>query len=119
MKPALTNHASLSSYAIGFACSMVLTLASFLAAPALGAFGIPFIILSALAQLMVQLVCFLHLGRDGEWNIQLLIFTAVIIFILVGGTLWIMSNLAHLHTHEAAPAELYENGIVAPQNELH
>jgi hypothetical protein len=44
--------------------------------------------------------------------------TSIIILILLGGTLWIMQNLARLHMHEETPADLYQGGIVAPQNEL-
>jgi hypothetical protein len=46
-------------------------------------------------------------------------FALTIIGILVGGTLWIMSNLAHLHMPLPTTTDLYDHGVVAPQNELH
>jgi hypothetical protein len=44
----------------------------------------------------------------------------VVVGIVAGGTLWIMHNLARLHHHhdEMPLDELYEHGVVAPQNEL-
>lgn len=46
-------------------------------------------------QLFVQLVCFLHVGRESKprWNAYALAFAAIVVVILVAGSLWIMSNL--------------------------
>lgn len=106
------------AYAIGYGISILLTLSSFFLAPEFGAYALPAIVLAAVVQLFVQLVFFLHLGRRRDATLVLLVFTAVIIGILVIGTLWIMSNLARLHRHEITPADLYQGGVVAPQNEL-
>ena len=116
----MQEHGTLRSYCVGFAFSVVLTLIAFWSALHLGSYAPFVIVLLALLQLLVQLVYFLHLGSTkGDWNTGLLMFTSVIILILVGGTLWIMTNLAHLHMQEPTPTDLYQNGIVAPQNELH
>jgi len=56
--------------------------------------------------------------RTPRISRPILAFAAVIIFILVGGTLWIMTNLAHLHMPSPTTTDLYSNGVVAPQNEL-
>jgi cytochrome o ubiquinol oxidase operon protein cyoD len=49
----------------------------------------------AVVQLLVQLIFFLHLGRESRprWNLAVLLFAFMIIGIIVGGSLWIMSNL--------------------------
>ncbi len=116
-----TSNGSIRTYTIGFLISVGLTLLSFLVAPYLGSFAVPCIVASALAQLVVQLVFFLHLGRDQDagWSVGVFSFALVIIGILVIGTLWIMNNLAHLHIHTPVGPELYEHGVIAPQNELH
>lgn len=116
----LPPHGTRKSYAAGYGLSILLTLAAFWAASALGGYAAVAIVLLAFLQLVVQLVYFLHMGRESgkDWNTGLLMFTLVIICILVGGTLWIMTNLARLHMPEPTPTDLYQNGVVAPQNEL-
>lgn len=49
----------------------------------------------AVVQLFVQLIFFLHLGRESRprWNLAMLLFAFMIIGIVAGGSLWIMSNL--------------------------
>jgi cytochrome o ubiquinol oxidase subunit IV len=56
------------------------------------------IFLAAIAQVLVHLYYFLHLnGSPGErWNLLVLLFTALILVILAGGTVGIMFNL-HRH----------------------
>jgi cytochrome o ubiquinol oxidase operon protein cyoD len=116
----MTN-TTLRTYQIGFVLSVLLTLGAFAVPPSWGMLAIVAIVLAAIAQLFVQLVFFLHLGRERGtgWNSALFIFTALIIGILVGGTLWIMSNLSHLHMQSPTTTDVYQNGVVAPQNELH
>jgi cytochrome o ubiquinol oxidase operon protein cyoD len=54
----------------------------------------------ALIQLFVQLVFFMHLDRESKprWNNLALAFAAIVVFILVGGSYWIMSNLHYHYT---------------------
>lgn len=49
----------------------------------------------AILQLVVQLIFFLHLGREKKprWNLQALLAAVGIIIILVVGSIWIMDNL--------------------------
>jgi cytochrome o ubiquinol oxidase operon protein cyoD len=48
----------------------------------------------ALFQFAVQAVLFLHLGQNARlWNVIAFVFAAVIIGIVVGGSLWIMFSL--------------------------
>lgn len=55
----------------------------------------------AMVQLIVQLVFFLHLGREQKpkWNTYALLFTGLIVAIVVAGTLWIMANLDYSHAN--------------------
>jgi len=49
----------------------------------------------ATIQLFVQLIFFLHLDREPKpfWNLQVLMFAAGVIVIIVVGSIWIMNNL--------------------------
>lgn len=49
----------------------------------------------AVVQIVVHLVYFLHMNTSSEerWNLVALLFTAMIIAIVVVGSLWIMYNL--------------------------
>ena len=68
----------------------------------------------AVLQLGVQLYFFLHVGRERgpKWNTSILCFAAVVVAILMGGTLWIMHSLAHLHTDPSLP---FIGGAITPQ----
>lgn len=60
-------------------------------------------IFCAIIQIYIHLVFFLHLGHmlHAEWNIISLIFTIFILFILILGSIWIMTHLHHnLMTYE-------------------
>jgi cytochrome o ubiquinol oxidase operon protein cyoD len=63
----------------------------------------------AIAQLIAQLVFFLHLGRESKprWNLTVLSFALIVVLILVLGSLWIMYNLDYHHpSHSLTPTEL-------------
>jgi cytochrome o ubiquinol oxidase operon protein cyoD len=49
----------------------------------------------AVIQVVVHLIYFLHMNTSSEerWNLVALLFTAMIIGIVVVGSLWIMYNL--------------------------
>lgn len=53
------------------------------------------VLISAVVQILVHLVCFLHMNTksDEGWNMTAFIFTVIIIAILVVGSIWIMWNL--------------------------
>src|SRR4051812_21204786 len=57
----------------------------------------------AITQLLVQLIYFLHLGRESKpyWNLTVLIFAAGTVFILVAGSIWIMENLNYHTGHQS------------------
>lgn len=65
------------------------------------------ILVLAIMQLVVQLVFFLHIGRESKHrDIAALVFALTLIGIVVGGSLWIMANLTH---NEAVP--FYDSSI--------
>lgn len=103
-KPTKPKHATATSYVIGFVLSLVFTLIPYylvvqksFSANALVATIIGFAVL----QLVIQVVFFLHLGREKKphWNLLFLISTIGIILVVVGGSLWIMN---HLHYNMSA-----------------
>ena len=88
---------SLKGYMIGTVLSLVLTLASFgvvmfrVVSPA---FGLAAIVVLCVAQLVVQLFYFLHIGasRSQRANTGIFVCTAFLIAVIVGLSLWVMHN---------------------------
>jgi len=92
------HHGTMASYIVGFILSLVFTLIPYylithksfgrneLLATILGFAGL---------QMVVQLFFFLHLGREKKphANAQFLMGTVGIIFVVIGGSIWIMNNL--------------------------
>jgi cytochrome o ubiquinol oxidase operon protein cyoD len=93
-----SNHGSLKSYIVGFILSILLTIVPYVLVVnhilAVDSTFIAIVVLAVL-QLLVQLVFFLHLSTAPAHRTTLLsfIFTVVVLFILVAGTLWIMYNM--------------------------
>jgi len=91
------SNASVRSYVTGFVLSVLLTLAAyFIVTKHLLTRGtVAAIIALAIIQLFVQLVYFLHLGRESKprWNLMVFAMAAIVVLILVLGSLWIMNHL--------------------------
>ncbi|AQX20780.1 cytochrome o ubiquinol oxidase operon protein cyoD [Bartonella sp. CDC_skunk] len=96
------NHEpSIGSYLVGFILAVLFTLGSFIPVMygLLDSWAIStkviYLIGMALIQIIVQIVFFLHLnsGPDARWNLTALLFTAVCVFIIIGGTWWAISHL--------------------------
>lgn len=92
--------AGVLGYAVGLALAIGLTLTSFWAVHThlLWAPGVPVgLLVLAVAQMGVHLVFFLHVttGSDSTNNVMALAFGILIVTLVVGGSLWIMSNLNH------------------------
>jgi len=53
--------------------------------------------LCAIAQAILQLSCFLHVGfnRKNREDLLLILFTLLILILLIGGTIWIMTSLSY------------------------
>lgn len=97
-----TPHGSAKSYTIGFGLSVLLTGLAYVIADQQLASGwttIYTLAVLAVTQLFVQLFFFLHLGSESKprWNLTAFCFAAMVVIILVFGSLWIMQNLDYLH----------------------
>jgi cytochrome o ubiquinol oxidase operon protein cyoD len=87
-------------YLVGLGLAILLTATSFFIAGTNLVWqpSIPVaIIVLAIAQMGVHLVFFLHIttGPDNTNNVLALAFGVLIVFLVIGGSLWIMSNLNH------------------------
>jgi cytochrome o ubiquinol oxidase operon protein cyoD len=112
---------SLKSYSIGFGLSLVLTLMAYLSVTKhiASGWGLIFVLTAlALVQLLVQLLFFLHLGRESKprWNLQVMLFAAGVVFIIVFGSLWIMKNLQYNHSQSLTPQEIIKDEGLKPSS---
>lgn len=88
------------SYTVAFLLSLILTIIPFLSVK-IHFFDIKInyfiIIFSALIQIIVHFLYFLHLcdSSNDYWNLMSLLFSLIIIFIIVFGSIWVMYNLNH------------------------
>lgn len=97
-------------YIIGFVSSIVLTVIAF------GAVGlhtathhtipprdaiVPILLGLAVTQLFVQIIFFLHLGKESKprLNLMAFLFMILVVVIVVLGSLWIMQNLDYNMQH--------------------
>jgi cytochrome o ubiquinol oxidase operon protein cyoD len=102
------GHGSLLSYTVGFVCSVILTAIAYLLVTNHVLDGtrlIAALLGLGLVQLVVQLVFFLHMGRESSprWNLTVFMFTGLIVLIIGIGSLWIMHNLTY---NMAMPADM-------------
>lgn len=92
-------HVSRRGYLIGFLLSVVLTAIPFwlVMTGALQDAQVTTIIIIAFAvvQILVHTICFLHVNTRSEsgWTLMAYMFTAVIVLIVIAGSLWIMYHL--------------------------
>lgn len=104
---AQTHDNRLKSYVAGFVLSLIFTLIPFFLVTSFSlnpGLLIGILISFAVAQLIVQLVFFLHMGKSSkkEWNLIALIFTVIVVLIVVIGTIWVMNNLNYnMHPTQA------------------
>ena len=92
------SHGSVITYMTGFILSIILTVIPFwmvMNGSASKPVILGAILVTAVIQILVHLVCFLHMNTksDEGWNMTAFIFTVIIIAILVVGSIWIMWNL--------------------------
>ncbi len=111
-----------ASYSVGFLLSVAFTLIAFAlvitdALPS--TFTIAIIVILAIAQLLVQLLFFLHLGEENKPRLsaQAFVFMSIIVFILVAGTLWVMANLNYTTAPKDIDATLIKNEGYQLQND--
>ncbi|MDH1070423.1 cytochrome o ubiquinol oxidase subunit IV [Acinetobacter johnsonii] len=92
------SHGNTKQYTIGFILSVILTVIPFGMVMA-GGFGrgivMAVITITAVAQVLVQLVYFLHMNSSSEqrWNVIAFIYTVLCIAVLLVGSVWIMNYL--------------------------
>lgn len=109
-----TPRATPGSYVVGFVLATLLTLAAYFAVVNRVSDNDTTLLLIivglAVAQLLAQLVFFLHIGRETKPRYNLAIFSLMllILFIVVGGSLWIMNNLNY---HMMSPEIMDEHMI--------
>ena len=93
------NHfGSINSYILGFVLSLLTTLGSYFLVTSNileNSFLITAVLTLAVAQLIVQLFFFLHLGQEKKphWQLMFFIATVGIILLVVVGSIWIMHHL--------------------------
>jgi len=93
------DHGSYRSYLIGFALSVVLTLIPFwmvlgdVADNALVTLGVIFAL--GAVQIVVHVHYFLHVNLkvDEGWQVMSLLFTAILLVIILAGSIWVMGHL--------------------------
>ena len=92
------SHGNTKQYTIGVILSVILTVIPFGMVMA-GGFGrgivMAVIAITAVAQVLVQLVYFLHMNSSSEqrWNVIAFIYTVLCIAVLLVGSVWIMNYL--------------------------
>ncbi|MGP1959114.1 MAG: cytochrome o ubiquinol oxidase subunit IV [Arsenophonus sp. NC-CH8-MAG3] len=93
------SYSSMKTYLIGFILSVILTVVPFwivIKSTTSHDMILWIVICTAIAQILVHLICFLHMNTssDNSWNLIAFLFTMLIIGIIVIGSLWIMYNLS-------------------------
>ena len=114
----------MKSYVSGFIISLILTLMAFaLVSQHIDSSHeamshsvlIPIVIALAITQLVVQLVFFLHMGRESKprLNLTAFLFMILVVVLLVGGSLWIMANLDYhgMHNKNVEKSIIQDEGI--------
>ncbi|AQR75227.1 cytochrome o ubiquinol oxidase subunit IV [Sphingomonas sp. LM7] len=93
------GHLSRRGYLIGFLLSVVLTAVPFwlvMTGVLQDAQTTAILIVAfAVVQIIVHTVCFLHVNTqsEGGWTLMAYAFTAVVVLIVIAGSLWIMYHL--------------------------
>lgn len=92
-------HVSAREYLNGFVLSVVLTAIPFALVMTKtisnSTLAAVVILLFAAVQIVVHMVYFLHMNTksEGGWNLLALVFTAVLVIIVLSGSLWVMHHL--------------------------
>ena len=92
------GHINTRNYVIGLALAIILTLVSFgmvLTHVVSKSVAVIVLFVAAVLQMIVHLHYFLHLDRSSEqrWNVLAIAFTGLLLFIFIGGSIWIMFTL--------------------------
>lgn len=118
-------------YVIGFILSLIFTLAAYILVEQHvvtnhDVFPRQILILTifafALAQLIAQLIFFLHLNRESKphWNLIVMSFAVLVVGIVVIGSLWIMQSLNYRHPVPASSIDdfiIHDEGYIDKRRE--
>ncbi|MFZ6638661.1 cytochrome o ubiquinol oxidase subunit IV [Undibacterium sp. TC4M20W] len=112
------NHGSLKEYATGFILAVILTAIPFWLVMGKvmnksSTTGIVLLVFAAI-QIVVHMVYFLHMNSksEGGWTMLALLFTGMLVFIMMSGSLWVMYHLNHnmmpgmMHEAETKPESI-------------
>lgn len=102
---------SVFSYTVGFVLSLLFTIIPYMLVTQGKASGSGLLFalaVFAVAQVLVQLVFFLHLGQESKprWHNLAFGFMVMVVVIVVFGSLWIMNNLNY-HTMSPQDTDKY------------
>jgi cytochrome o ubiquinol oxidase operon protein cyoD len=92
-------HSTFSGYMIGFIASVILTVIPFslVMTDVFSSQNMTIVIILGLAlvQIVVHMMYFLHMNfhSEGGWNMLSLIFTLLLVFITLAGSLWVMYHM--------------------------
>lgn len=120
---------NISHYILGFLLSLTFTVVAFLLVlmhvtsghTALSHTDAAVILsLLALAQFVVQLYFFLHLGEEEKPRLNLMVFgyALTLVVCLAGGSLWIMYHLQH-NLHPMETSNVFKEENIFPQGHAH
>jgi cytochrome o ubiquinol oxidase operon protein cyoD len=98
MRNSSADARDLRDYVVGFVAAVGLTLAAFglvIARPLSAGYTSLAICLLGLIQIAVHFRFFLHIdfARSHRDDLQLVLFTSLIILLMVGGSLWVLTDL--------------------------
>jgi cytochrome o ubiquinol oxidase subunit IV len=113
-KPKIGEYGTFKSYILGFLLSILLTVVAYLAVAEhlIDGWLLVFTLIGlGIIQASIQLILFLHLGKESrpQWNLLVFLFMAMVLIILVCGSLWIMNNLNY---HNMPSMEKEESKIL-------
>ena len=104
-------HSTLSGYMVGFVLSVILTAIPFwlVMGKVIADKGTMALVLGvfAVAQILVHMVCFLHMNGkiEGGWTLLSTLFTVVFVAVGIAGTLWVMFHMnANMMPEHPAPS---------------
>jgi cytochrome o ubiquinol oxidase operon protein cyoD len=93
------NHGSLKDYTVGFVLSVILTAIPFwlVMNRVISNSNVAIFVLLGLAavQIIVHMIYFLHMNTraEGGWSLMALIFTAILLVIVLSGSIWVMFHM--------------------------
>jgi cytochrome o ubiquinol oxidase subunit IV len=113
-------HVSAREYLNGFVLSVVLTAIPFALVMTKtisnSTLAAVVILLFAAVQIVVHMIYFLHMNTksEGGWNLLALVFTAVLVIIVLSGSLWVMH---HLNSNMMpGPHQMQDMPVPTPRN---